>query len=69
MMFIIHKQFGKTKRCKVSLHNMTENDTPDEVLWVERPEDYYALMSPQLRNKKVAILDRNDWLRGTEIKE
>lgn len=55
--------FGKTLPVKTSqLHNMKEGDTPDEILWIERPEDYYALMSPALKDKKVACVERQDWL-------
>jgi hypothetical protein len=35
----------------------------DEELWVERPEDWYALSSPQLRNKRVRIVERSVWIR------
>ena len=55
--------FGKTLPVKTSqLHNMQEGDTPDEILWIERPEDYYALGSRQLKDKKVACVERQDWL-------
>lgn len=55
-------KFGETKSVPVTLHNMTEQDTPDELLWVERTEDWYALQSPQLKDKKVAVVRREDWL-------
>lgn len=58
--------FGKTLQVKTSqLHNMKDGDTPDEILWIERPEDYYALMSPGLKDKKVACVERQDWLDAT----
>lgn len=56
--------FGKTKRVRAELHNMAPDEEPDEYLWVERPEDYYALMSSKLKNKKVAIINRNEWLKN-----
>lgn len=56
--------FGKTRLVKAHPRNMKEDETPDEVLWVERPEDEYALMSPQLKTKKVAIVYRDDWIRA-----
>jgi hypothetical protein len=34
----------------------------DEELWVERPEDWYALSSPRLRNKRVRIIERSVWI-------
>ena len=36
----------------------------DEVLWVERPEDWHALMSESLKYKRVRVIDRNEWLKG-----
>ena len=58
-------KFGKTRTVNVeSLHNMSDDETPDEILWVERSEDYYALMSPQLKDKKVAVVSRSEWLRA-----
>lgn len=61
---ILYTAFGKTRSVPVELYNMTPDDEPDQVLWVERSEDYYALMSPRLRNKKVAIVTRDAWLRS-----
>lgn len=58
-------KFGKTRTVNVeSIYNMSEDETPDEILWVERSEDYYALISPQLKDKKVAVVSRSEWLRA-----
>lgn len=66
---MIYTAFGKTKDVKVTeFHNMKEGDTPDEMLWVERSEDYYALLSPRLRDKKVVIITRQAWLDAEELK-
>ena len=59
--------FGKTKTVRAEAHNMLETETPDKILWVERGEDMYALMSPGYANKKVAIVRREDWLRAKEV--
>jgi hypothetical protein len=56
--------FGKTKKVRAELYNMTPDEEPQEYLWVERGEDYYALMSSQLKNKRVAIITRNEWLKN-----
>lgn len=56
--------FGQTKNVRAELHNMTPDQDPEEYLWIERGEDYYALMSPQLKNKRVAIIHRNEWLKN-----
>lgn len=58
--------FSKTRLVKASFHNMEPGLDYDEVLWVERPEEMYALMSPELRDKKVAIVKRSDWLMAEE---
>jgi len=68
-MIITATFFNKTKRVLAYCHNMTPDEQFDRVLWVERSEDSYALLSPQLRDKKVAIVHRSDWLSGTEVTE
>lgn len=59
-----YKAFGQTKLVGVSAHNSATPEDYDEVLWIERGEDYYALMSPQLKHKKVLLVRREDWLRA-----
>lgn len=59
--------FGKTKMVRADPHNMSTSETPEEILWVERGEDMYALMSPQLKNKKVAVVRREDWIMAKII--
>jgi len=61
-MKISYTIFGKTRLVEVELHNMAEDEQHDETLWVERAEDRYALLSPELRDKKVAIVTREAWL-------
>ena len=63
-MKISHTAFGKTRDVEAEFHNMEPGLDYDDVLWVERSEDYYALMSPQLRDKRVAIVTRDNWLRA-----
>lgn len=41
----------------------------DAELWVERPEDMYALSSPELRNKRVLVVRREDWLKAPKVNE
>lgn len=45
----------------------TEDTEWDDTLWVERGEDYYAMMSPQLKGKRVRIIDRELFLRSEKI--
>lgn len=33
----------------------------DDELFIDRHEDWYALSSPQLRNRRVRIVTRDDW--------
>ena len=58
--------FGKTQEVLAELYGMRPEEDHEEVLWVEREEDYYALLSPQLRGKRVAIVTRSAWLRASE---
>lgn len=64
---INYTAFGKTKRVVAQLHHMEMDEEPEEVLWVERAEDWYALMSHQLRSKRVAVVRREDWLRAEDV--
>lgn len=57
--------FGQTKTVRAELYNMNVGDVPDEILYIERVEDYYSLQSPQLKNKKVAIVTKHDWVNNT----
>ena len=65
--FIIHEQFGKKKRVRARIHNMHLKGEYKEVLFVSRTEDEYALSSPQLRDIKVAVVYREDWLNAEEL--
>lgn len=61
-----HTEFGKTKLVPVKVwHNGKEIESTswDDVLWIERGEDWYALSSPELKSKKVRIVERDVWLR------
>lgn len=63
--------FGQTKLIEVEVwqnNKKIESDVWDEELWVERSEDWYALMSSQLVNKKVRIIERNKWLNSEIVK-
>jgi hypothetical protein len=59
--------WGETKILPVVVHGyqglLQGETTWDEELWIERTEDWYALQSPQLRNKRVRIVTREDWLK------
>lgn len=37
-----------------------------DTLWVERDEDWYALLSPQCQNTTVRVVTREDYLRSKE---
>lgn len=58
--------FGKTKEVPIQVwqnNKQIDSETWDIDLWVERGEDWYALMSKELVNKKVRIIERSVWLR------
>ena len=60
--------FGKTRMVEtvVYLNNIRLNSCLewDEDLWVERHEDWYALMSDNLKYKRVRVIERDKWLKG-----
>ena len=68
-MMITTTMFGKTLRVYATPYNMKEDEEYDEVLYVERQETLYGLMSPSLKDKKVAIVYRVDWLQAVEKEE
>ena len=58
--------FGETKEVPVKVYldnKQIDSDTWDIDLWVERGEDWYALMSSEIKNKKVRIIERSIWLK------
>ncbi len=62
--------FGKTRMVEVKVwqnNKEIQSDTWDEDLWVERGEDWYALMSSGLVNKKVRVIEREIWLKSKII--
>lgn len=59
--------FGKTRKVFTTIHNAQLPGDTEHVLWVERPEDEYALLSPQYKGKKVAVVRREHWLGATII--
>lgn len=60
-------KFGQTKWVKATPHNMREDEIPQKILWIEREEDYYALMNAAYASHRIAIVRREDWLRAEEI--
>ena len=66
-LYIEYTAFGKTRLVKAEPYNMEPTELHEEVLWVERGEEMYALGSPQLKGKRVAIVHRKDWLEAEDI--
>jgi hypothetical protein len=65
-----YTKFNETRFCPVVVYHQNkiiDSKTWDEELWVERGEDYYGLMSSQLVNKKVRVIDREEWLKSPVI--
>lgn len=59
--------FNQTKQVPIKVwYNGRIDDTIDvwdEELWIERGEDWYALGSSGLRNKRVRIIERSVWIK------
>ena len=66
-----HSMFSETRNVKVQIYvdgkTIDDGGDWDTELWVERGEDWYALGSPQLRDKRVRIIERKDWLAAAVI--
>jgi hypothetical protein len=61
-------KFGKTKYVKATPYNMLPTEEYEELLFVSRPEEMYALMSDGLKNKKVVVVTAEDWMKGEPLK-
>lgn len=62
--------FGKTVELPVIIYYQNQevdSDSWDETLWVEREEDWYALMSPRLKNKFVRVVQAKDFRYEVEM--
>lgn len=65
-----YSKFGQTRTVSAYVANAGGGSRSgpiygwDTDLWVESTEDYYALGSPQLKNKRVLIVTREAWLAG-----
>lgn len=63
-----YTKFGETRRVRYVPANYNDGGEPDVFVWVERRgESEYAAMSPQLRDKRVAFIYREDWLRAETV--
>ena len=63
--------FGQTRNIPVKVWYKDKIDPTltewDETLWIERGEDWYALSSSKLRDKRVRIVERSVWIRFAAI--
>lgn len=62
-----HTQFNQTRLCPLIVYHQNKeivSEDWEEELWIERGEDWYALMSSNLVNKKVRVIKREDWLKS-----
>lgn len=66
---IRYEKFGKSLEVAYTPVNMSHGEMPECFLWIERYEDWYALQSPQFKNKRVAVVDRMDWLQANSNDE
>lgn len=65
-----YTQFNQTKMVPVVVYldnKQIESDTWDEEMWIERGEDWYGLMSSELKGKKVRIITREQWLKSKPV--
>lgn len=69
---IEYTRFNETKSVRATFYKDNERlrnyeGNYDYVLWVEQATDMYGLMSSNLRQKTVAVVTREDWLKGKKI--
>lgn len=62
--------FGKTHVLPVNVYvNAQPVDSAEgweRELWVEDGTDWYAFGSPQLKNKRVRVVTRDEWIRASK---
>lgn len=66
----IHNEFGEDRMVKVVVwlnNKEIESSEWDEEYWIERGEDWYGLMSPQFKDKKVRVITRDEWLKSKKV--
>lgn len=64
--------FGQTRNVEVKVYvnaQLTGFTTWEKTLWVERGEDWYSFESDELKNKKVRVVQRSEWIRSQVIEE
>lgn len=63
----IYEKFGVKKMCPVVVYlnnSQIQTDTWDVDYWIERPEEWYGLMATDLKDKKVRVMTREEWMRN-----
>lgn len=63
--------FGKTKMVPVVTYTNGKKDEPSKIewdhdLWIERGEDWYALLGPPYNKSTVRVIEREVWLRSKD---
>ena len=68
-----YSKFGETRLVRVTTCSQRNGyvDHPpkekwDDTLWIERPEDEYALMSDWAKGRVIRLVSRQDWLNAKE---
>lgn len=67
---IKYTKFGKTRLVEATVYNDPPEGytfSDDEILWVERDEDYYGVNFYIENYKYCAVVTRENWLVGEEI--
>lgn len=65
-----YTKFGETRMLPVKVYvdgKFVDNQPIwDEVLWVERGEDWYAFSSRGMKGKRVRVIERSSWIKAKE---
>lgn len=61
-------KFGRTKMCKAHAYgNVLFQYRDDQILWVERSEDEYAIMPLKKKGQPFCVVYSSDWKRANEV--
>lgn len=64
---VIYEKFGKESRVPLNVYldgKRIESDWWDTDIWIERPEEWYALISPSFEGKRILVVEGDMFRKG-----
>lgn len=67
MGFAPYRMFGQTRMVKITVYvngKLVKDTDWDVELWVETRDDWKQLNTPELKDLRVRVIKREDWMEG-----